>query len=154
MSWTYLPKLGRVIHCHFVSNLKWSWILHFQKYTKRRGSIRALQEELKSSFCVLRFSSPGMRGAQSCQSKYTIANYNERKFCNDNHYILSGHENESTVIDLCPDIFQMACGYFSFFINHYLFPFPFKLQTRFIAIYICIIKVVVSKAKRNSDKKF
>ena len=30
------------------------------------------------------------------------------------------------VIDLRPDIFQMAGGYFSFFINHYLFPASFR----------------------------
>ena len=30
------------------------------------------------------------------------------------------------VTDLLPDIFQMAWGYFSFFINHYLFPVSFR----------------------------
>ena len=30
------------------------------------------------------------------------------------------------VIDLRPAIFQMACGYFSLFINHYLFPASFR----------------------------
>ena len=30
------------------------------------------------------------------------------------------------VIDLRPDIFQIACGYFSLIINHYLFPASFR----------------------------
>ena len=29
-------------------------------------------------------------------------------------------------VDLHPDIFQMECGYFSLFINHYLFPASFR----------------------------
>ena len=30
------------------------------------------------------------------------------------------------VLDLRPDIFQMVCGYFSFFVNRYLFPMGFR----------------------------
>ena len=30
------------------------------------------------------------------------------------------------VIDLRPHIFQIACGYFSLFSNHYLFPVSFR----------------------------
>ena len=38
------------------------------------------------------------------------------------------------VTDLRLDIFQMACGYFSFFINHYLFPASFRHDV-YIAIF-------------------
>ena len=61
------------------------------------------------------------------------------------------------VIDLRPDIFQMACGYFSLFINHYLFPASFRhdlsQSMRMTGVYIVVVAGKAKARAGNSEKK-
>ena len=59
------------------------------------------------------------------------------------------------VIDLRLDIFQMACGYFSLFINHYLFPASFRhdLSQSLGMTGVYIVVAGKAKARENLRKK-
>ena len=63
------------------------------------------------------------------------------------------------VTDLRPDIFQMVCGYFSLFMNHYLFPASFRHDLSqslgMMGVYIMMhsIVVVAAKARERLRKK-
>ena len=61
------------------------------------------------------------------------------------------------VTDLRPDIFQMVCGYFSLFMNHYLFPASFRHDLSqslgMMGVYIMMHSIVVVTGKAKARER-